>query len=62
MVTHEPDIARHCKRMITVRDGRIVGDETITDRLDAKEQIKVMNAERAAEDSKRSQKSAVPTP
>ncbi len=27
MITHEPDIARHAKRIITIRDGKIVGDE-----------------------------------
>lgn len=26
MITHEPDIAKHAKRIIHVRDGRIVGD------------------------------------
>ena len=33
MVTHEPDIARHCKRIVTVRDGRIVEDEAVSTRL-----------------------------
>jgi putative ABC transport system ATP-binding protein len=27
MITHEPDIAAHAKRIIHIRDGRIVGDE-----------------------------------
>jgi len=35
MVTHEPDIARHCKRIITMRDGRIIDDESVTERLEA---------------------------
>lgn len=26
MITHEPDIAEHAKRVITVRDGNIIGD------------------------------------
>ena len=26
MITHEPDIAEHAKRIITIRDGRIVSD------------------------------------
>jgi putative ABC transport system ATP-binding protein len=26
MITHEPDIARHAKRIITIRDGKIVDD------------------------------------
>jgi len=35
MVTHELDIARYCLRMVVMRDGRIVRDEPVTDRLDA---------------------------
>ena len=35
MVTHEPDIARYCLREITMRDGRIVGDQPVANRLDA---------------------------
>lgn len=27
MITHEPDIAAHAKRIITIRDGRIVNDK-----------------------------------
>lgn len=27
MITHEPDIARHAKRIITIRDGHIMGDQ-----------------------------------
>ena len=26
LVTHEPDVAAHAKRIVTFRDGRIVGD------------------------------------
>lgn len=26
LITHEPDVARHAKRIITIRDGRIVSD------------------------------------
>ena len=32
LVTHEADIAKHAKRLIHIRDGRITGDEAITDR------------------------------
>ena len=35
MVTHEPDIARYCLREITMRDGRVVSDQAVPDRLDA---------------------------
>jgi putative ABC transport system ATP-binding protein len=33
MVTHDPRIARHCRRVVSVADGHIVGDEQVTDRL-----------------------------
>jgi putative ABC transport system ATP-binding protein len=29
LITHEPDIAQHAKRVVTVRDGRIQGDERV---------------------------------
>ena len=28
IVTHEADIANHCKRVITISDGKIIGDKT----------------------------------
>ncbi len=35
MVTHEPDIARYCRRTVELRDGHIVRDEPVPDRHDA---------------------------
>ena len=35
LVTHEPDIARYMKRVIEVRDGRVVRDEPIRNRRSA---------------------------
>ncbi|MCS7337108.1 MAG: ABC transporter ATP-binding protein [Verrucomicrobiae bacterium] len=35
MVTHELDIARYAKRNVILRDGRVVGDAPVRDRLDA---------------------------
>jgi len=35
MVTHEPDIARYCRRTVELRDGHIVRDEPVRDRHDA---------------------------
>jgi putative ABC transport system ATP-binding protein len=33
MVTHEPDIGQHCKRMVQIRDGRVVEDEPVHGRM-----------------------------
>jgi putative ABC transport system ATP-binding protein len=30
VVTHEPDVAEHCKRVVRMRDGIVAGDEAIT--------------------------------
>lgn len=35
MVTHEADIARYCLREIMMRDGQIVSDQPVANRLDA---------------------------
>jgi putative ABC transport system ATP-binding protein len=40
MVTHEPDIARHATRIVRFRDGRIVGDDPVQDRLNAEEVLR----------------------
>lgn len=40
IVTHEPDIAEHCKRIIRFRDGRVVSDETVQNPVDALEVLK----------------------
>lgn len=40
IVTHEEDIARHCKRIIRFRDGRIVVDERVEDQTNAHERLK----------------------
>jgi len=48
MVTHELDIARFCLRMVVMRDGRIVRDEPVTDRLDAAEEVRKVKLEQQA--------------
>jgi putative ABC transport system ATP-binding protein len=39
MVTHELDIARYTKRMVVLRDGKIVTDESVGDRLIAEREL-----------------------
>jgi putative ABC transport system ATP-binding protein len=33
LVTHDPEVARHAQRVISIRDGEIASDEMVTDRL-----------------------------
>jgi putative ABC transport system ATP-binding protein len=40
MVTHELDIARYTKRMIVMRDGRVVTDAEVSQRLGAEEELR----------------------
>jgi len=35
MVTHEPDIARYCRRVVELRDGHVTHDEPVRDRHEA---------------------------
>ncbi len=35
LVTHEPDIAQYCRRMLVVKDGRILLDQPVRNRRDA---------------------------
>ena len=36
LVTHEPDVAQYAKRIVEMRDGRIIRDVPVTDRHNAK--------------------------
>jgi putative ABC transport system ATP-binding protein len=40
MVTHEPDISRYAKRTIVMRDGLIVADSPVAERLDASVELR----------------------
>jgi putative ABC transport system ATP-binding protein len=40
MVTHEPDISQYAKRIITIRDGKLLRDEQVIERLKAEEMLK----------------------
>jgi putative ABC transport system ATP-binding protein len=49
MVTHELDVASYCKRILVVRDGLVVRDEPVANRLNAAEELaKLRSAESAA--------------
>jgi putative ABC transport system ATP-binding protein len=48
LVTHEPDIARYCKRVIEMRDGLVRRDEQVTDRHIASRDLAAMPALDAA--------------
>ncbi|MCW3098579.1 MAG: ABC-type antimicrobial peptide transport system,ATPase component, partial [Chthonomonadaceae bacterium] len=37
LVTHEPDIARHALRLVQVQDGKILADQPIVERIEARE-------------------------
>lgn len=45
MVTHEPEIGRHCKRMVSIKDGRVLRDEPVESRLIAKDIVEEMRKE-----------------
>jgi putative ABC transport system ATP-binding protein len=42
LVTHELEVAHHCKRLIRFRDGRIESDETVENPIDAREILKTL--------------------
>ena len=49
MVTHELDIAHYCKRNLVMRDGRVVSDTAVTNRLEARTEMqRIVAAESAA--------------
>jgi putative ABC transport system ATP-binding protein len=49
MVTHEPDIGQHCKRLVHIKDGVVLDDEPVEGRLLAKDVLVEMAIERERE-------------
>jgi putative ABC transport system ATP-binding protein len=45
LITHEPDIAAYASRNIMVRDGKIVKDELVAKRRNAREELKALPSE-----------------
>lgn len=45
MVTHEPEVANHAKRIIVMRDGKILTDTQVQNRLQAAEELKNLPTE-----------------
>ncbi len=48
IVTHDPSVARHATRVVRMRDGIVVEDEPVADRLDAREVLAAMPASATA--------------
>jgi len=59
-VTHEPDIAQYSKRTMLFRDGKLVRDSFVPDRLLAREVLKSLPTveEQAAEDAEQEARQA----
>ena len=48
MVTHELDIARYTRRNLIMRDGRIVSDVSVAERLNAEVELRRLKNEQQA--------------
>ena len=48
MVTHELDVAHYTKRMVVMRDGKVVNDSLVANRLNAENELRKLQQEQAA--------------
>jgi len=48
MVTHELDVAQYTKRMVVMRDGKVVGDTLVANRSNAEKELSRLQAEQKA--------------
>jgi putative ABC transport system ATP-binding protein len=48
VVTHEPDIARYAERVLTFRDGQLIGDASVRDPLEARSVLQTIPEGKAA--------------
>ncbi|HLJ56826.1 MAG TPA: ABC transporter ATP-binding protein [Chthonomonadaceae bacterium] len=53
MVTHETDIGQHCKRMVHIKDGQVLDDEAVSDRLIAVNVLEEMRQERLRDEQRK---------
>jgi putative ABC transport system ATP-binding protein len=53
MVTHEPDIGEHCKRMVHIKDGLVLDDEPVRERLMAVDVLEKMRLERQRDEQRK---------
>jgi len=49
LVTHEPDVAQYAKRIVEVRDGRILRDHAVASRRRAAEDLRAIDLARQAD-------------
>jgi putative ABC transport system ATP-binding protein len=48
MVTHELDVAQYTKRMVVMRDGKVVSDALVPNRLNAANELRRLQEEQKA--------------
>jgi putative ABC transport system ATP-binding protein len=59
LVTHEPDISQCARRIVELRDGRIIRDEPVLNRRDAAADLREIDAARARDEREEEQLESV---